>query len=127
MLAFTRLISSVPGADLGEVSELSDLMADREEVSEAVWTRLEGPQPAVLHPEDALHWVAVYRELVETIDRMLASARERVHASNGRGHGASPESREVQLLETRAEFFRRRLEWWSGHMIAGTDGALAEG
>jgi len=102
---------------------LGDLMADRDEVSEAVWTRLEGPQPAVIHPEDAQHWVAVYRELVETIDRMLASARGRVHAGNGRRNGASPESREVQLLETRAEFFRRRLEWWSGQMIGGADGA----
>ena len=62
---------------------------------------LEGPPAAVFHPEDATHWVAVYTELVGTIDRLLEDAKLTARAST-----------EIRLLETRAAALRRRRDWW---------------
>ena len=65
-------------------------------------TRLEGPRTDVHHPDDAAHWIAVYEELVSTVDRLIGAMRESIPSTPF----------EVGLLESRVAFFRRRLEWW---------------
>lgn len=77
------------------------------------WTRLEGPSSGLTRAEDAAHWRSVYRELVATMDRLLVGARERLAARTGGDGAHSPEAREVALLESRADYFRKRLFHWS--------------
>ena len=80
--------------------------ADREESA-----RLEGPPPEFIHADDAAHWVAVYEELVETMERLIGAMRE--------ARPATPV--ELTLLESRAAFFKRRLQWWRAAAPAGVN------
>jgi hypothetical protein len=72
---------------------------------------LPGEDPAAGHPDDALHWAQVYRELVEfknrAIDRMIIDAV-------GLGDVARQEIESTDLVVLRAERdrFQRRAESW---------------
>jgi sulfur carrier protein len=80
---------------------------------EAVDSRrlLPGEDPAATHPEDALHWAQVYRELIEfknrAIDRIVIDAI-------GLGDVARHEVETTDLVVLRAERDRlvRRSEFW---------------
>jgi len=92
---------------------VTDVVRAEKDTSKAAWEALEGPQPIVLHPDDAAHWVGVYEELVATMDRMVGIARMRASAQQKDGGLPSQEARELELLTGRAAFFRERLNWWS--------------
>jgi hypothetical protein len=72
---------------------------------------LPGEHPTASHPDDALHWAQVYRELVEfknsTIDRSVVDAV-------GLGDVARQEIEATDLVVLRAERdrFQRRAEFW---------------
>jgi hypothetical protein len=72
---------------------------------------LPGEDPAAGHPDDALHWAQVYRELTEfknrTIDRIVIDAV-------GLGDVARQEVEATDLVVLRAERdrFLRRAEFW---------------
>ncbi|HEY8811417.1 MAG TPA: hypothetical protein VIO86_02885 [Candidatus Dormibacteraeota bacterium] len=72
---------------------------------------LPGEDPTAGHPDDALHWAQVYRELVEfkngAIDRLVIAAV-------GLGDAARQEIESTDLVVLRAERdrFRRRAETW---------------
>lgn len=88
--------------------------AEPEDVIGAAGSLLDGENPASIHRDDPEHWVAVYSELVESTNRILAAARERVAERNAADH------RDVKLLEVeiatldaRSKFFASRLHWWA--------------
>jgi hypothetical protein len=72
---------------------------------------LPGEDPAAAHPDDALHWAQVYRELSEfknrAIDRIVIDAV-------GLGDVARHEVEATDLVVLRAERVRllRRAEFW---------------
>ena len=83
------------------------------EVEAAGWTRLEELSPAGVRAEDAAHWRSVYRELVATMERLLETACERQAGRVHQNGSRTPDTREVEQLAARAEYFRQRLNWWS--------------
>jgi hypothetical protein len=92
---------------------MSHLIPQPGEVEEAGWARLEEPDHGRVHSQDAGHWRSVYRELVATMDRLLETARERLAARGNLDGVPSPDTREIEQLVARAEYFRKRLLWWS--------------
>ena len=72
---------------------------------------LEGEDPASNFPEDARHWIAVYREMVAFNGRLL----ERLHSDLRRlpagAQGASI-GKDVALVEGRLERYHGRLQFW---------------
>jgi hypothetical protein len=75
---------------------------------------LDGEDPTSVHRDDPEHWVAVYSELIESTNRILVAARERLASP------AAAEQAEAKLLHSdiaalvaRSEFFAARLRWWA--------------
>jgi hypothetical protein len=105
---------------------MSPARRDGEDRMEAIWTNLEdleGADATSDHPEDRAHWMAVYAELVDTTDRMLVSARERLVALDGNGSAeAASEAREVEMLASRTAFLKERLRWWTARGRKGSRG-----
>ena len=102
---------------------MTSQIPQQDEVARGGWTRLEGPSAGSTWSEDAAHWRSVYRELVATMDRLLVGARERLAARTGGDGAHCPEAREVELLESRADYFRKRLLHWSTHDAEAEDSA----
>jgi hypothetical protein len=72
---------------------------------------LPGEKPASRHPEDALHWAEVYRELCDFKERAL----ERIAIESiALGAEARKEIEATDLIVLRVERdrFRRRAEFW---------------
>jgi hypothetical protein len=84
-----------------------------EELLAPAGSLLDGEDPTSVHLEDPEHWVAVYSELFESTQRMLAAAQERLEseAANERADLKLVE-REISALVARSEFFAARLRWW---------------
>ena len=73
---------------------------------------LPGEDPESTHPEDARHWVEVYRELLEYKDRLLAVTRATLSELP-----EEPARREVAetdqaLISAERERLARRLRFW---------------
>jgi hypothetical protein len=72
---------------------------------------LPGEDPAALHPDDALHWVQVYRELTEfknrAMDRIAIDAVGLVDAAR-----QEIESTDLVVLGAERDRFQRRAEFW---------------
>jgi hypothetical protein len=83
---------------------------------------LPGEDPEAPHPEDALHWAQVYRELTEfknrAIDRIVIDAI-------GMGDAARLEVETTDLVVLRAERdrFLRRADFWRDRYRKLSDGA----
>src|SRR6202165_2426957 len=83
---------------------------------------LPGENPTATHPDDALHWAQVYRELCEfknrAMDRMVVEAV-------GLGDVARQEIESTDIVVLRAERdrFQRRAEFWRDRYRSLSDGA----
>ena len=72
---------------------------------------LEGEDPRTIFPQDARHWIAVYREMIGFKDELLDRIRNLLA-------GLPPAARQdvidndVGLIEEQLERYRRRLEYW---------------
>jgi DNA-binding winged helix-turn-helix (wHTH) protein len=72
---------------------------------------LEGEDPGSGAPQDARHWIAVYREMISFKDELLARIR-------GQLDGLPPAARQdvlendIRLFEGQLERYQRRLEYW---------------
>ena len=83
---------------------------------------LPGENPGAAHPDDALHWAQVYRELCEfknrAIDRLVVDAV-------GLGDEARQEIESTDLLVLRAERdrFQRRADFWRDRYRSISSGA----
>jgi hypothetical protein len=88
--------------------------ADLEETVTPAGALLDGEDPTSLHRDDPEHWVAVYTELVESTNLMLAAARKR-HSNKARSNPPDADliELEVAALAARAAFFTSRLRWWT--------------
>jgi len=72
---------------------------------------LPGEDPDSTEPEDAIDWVAVYRELLSFKEQVLGVTRR--YAADGRPEVASElESSDLPLLEAEMQRLERRLAFW---------------
>ena len=71
---------------------------------------LEGENPRTLHPQDARHWLAVYREMIGFKDDIL----ERVHGHLGQipAAGLGDVLGDIKLIENQLQRYQRRMEFW---------------
>lgn len=72
---------------------------------------LPGENPAARHPEDALHWAEVYRELIEfknrAIDRIVIDA-----VGLGDLARQEVESTDLVVLKAERDRFQGRADYW---------------
>lgn len=72
---------------------------------------LEGEDPGTPFPQDARHWIAVYREMIDFKEVLLARVRQLLT-------GVPIEARQdvmdndIGLIEDQLRRYRRRLEFW---------------
>jgi len=74
---------------------------------------LEGEDPRTIYPHDARHWIAVYREMIDFKDQLLA----RVEAQLGRlpkAARADVADNDIGLIQNQLGRYQRRLEFWYG-------------
>ena len=72
---------------------------------------LEGEDPRTVFPQDARHWIAVYRELIGFKEDLLGRLRTLLAglpAAARNGHM----DKDIDVLEEQQERYRRRLEFW---------------
>lgn len=71
----------------------------------------EGENPRSGYPEDARHWIAIYRELILFKDELL----ERLHADLRRlppSPGSEVIENDIALIEAQLQRYHRRLQFW---------------
>ncbi|HEV7680082.1 MAG TPA: hypothetical protein VGQ42_16095 [Candidatus Dormibacteraeota bacterium] len=74
-------------------------------------TLLDGENPNSTHPEDAVHWLRVYGELLTLKTELLQRAEE---VLSGATDDAIKEAQlDTRLLRAEAERFRRRRAFWT--------------
>jgi hypothetical protein len=72
---------------------------------------LPGEEPSTRHPDDALHWAQVYRELLEFKDRAMERMAMEV-VSLGDVARREVEATDLVVLRAERDRFRRRAEFW---------------
>jgi DNA-binding response OmpR family regulator len=72
---------------------------------------LEGEDPDTNYPQDARHWVAIYRELIAFKSNVLARVQGQVRRLPASSR-ADATAADVPLIEAQLMRYRRRLEFW---------------
>jgi hypothetical protein len=78
---------------------------------------LEGEDEDSQHLDDAVHWVKVYRELLEFKRSVLATTEEHVGIMDPDA-GAEVQKTDLKALHAEALRFERRLVYWRGRVGA---------
>jgi DNA-binding response OmpR family regulator len=78
---------------------------------------LEREDPQTRFPEDARHWIAIYREMISFNQGLLERAREVLSRSSQRQQGGGL-ARDVGVLADQLSRYQERLEFWYGRQWA---------
>ena len=74
---------------------------------------LEGEDPQTIYPRDARHWIAVYREMIDFKDQLLARVEAQLRRLP-RAARADVADNDIGLIHSQLDRYRRRLEFWYG-------------
>jgi len=72
---------------------------------------LEGEDPRTVFPQDARHWIAVYREMIGFKEDLLSRIRNLLAGLPAASRHDKMDS-DLGLLEDQLQRYRRRLEFW---------------
>ncbi len=72
---------------------------------------LEGENPNTLFPQDARHWIAVYREMIAFKDQLLARINDQI-LRLPRAARSDVADNDIGLIENQLERYKRRIEYW---------------
>jgi len=72
---------------------------------------LEGEDPRTVYPQDARHWIAVYREIIGFQEELLSRVRTLLTNLPAAARHEAMDT-DVAILEDQLERYRRRLEFW---------------
>jgi len=72
---------------------------------------LEGEDPRTVFPQDARHWIAVYREMIGFKEDLLSRIRNLLAGLPAAARHDEMDS-DLGLLEDQLQRYRRRLEFW---------------
>jgi DNA-binding response OmpR family regulator len=72
---------------------------------------LEGEDPRTVFPQDARHWIQVYREMIEFKDELLARIRFLMSSLPPAAHQDVIDN-DIAMLEEQLQRYHRRLEFW---------------
>ncbi|MFN2582982.1 MAG: hypothetical protein ABR498_09615 [Candidatus Dormibacteria bacterium] len=75
-------------------------------------TLLEGEDPQSPYIDDAEHWIAVYRELIQFKESVLSSTASELAELEHREARIEAKHVDVAILAAELERFRRRLAFW---------------
>ena len=75
---------------------------------------LPGEDPESSNSEDAIHWIAVYRDLLAVLER--ARAASPTLSDNG-----SDARMDHQMIRTQIQRYQARLEFWTRHTHASAE------
>ena len=72
---------------------------------------LEGEDPNTLFAQDARHWIAVYREMIQFKEGLLARVDQQLKRLPREGRSDVIDN-DISLITNQLERYRRRLEFW---------------
>src|SRR5438876_8790005 len=72
---------------------------------------LEGERPRTVFPQDARHWIAVYREMIEFKDELLTRMRTQLMHLPAAARQDVVDN-DIAMLEDQLRRYHRRLEFW---------------
>jgi DNA-binding response OmpR family regulator len=72
---------------------------------------LEGEDPRTVFPQDARHWISVYREMIGFTEEVLGRIRT-LHAQLPEAARQDVMDNDVSKLEDQLQRYHRRLEYW---------------
>lgn len=72
---------------------------------------IEGEDPGTSFPQDARHWIAVYRELIEFKEGILGRIRTLIATMPAAARQEAMD-KDVAILEDQLQRYHRRLEFW---------------
>jgi DNA-binding response OmpR family regulator len=72
---------------------------------------LEGEDPKTLFAHDARHWIAVYREMIDFKDQLLARVQEQLRRLP-RAARSDVTDNDVGMIQKQLDRYKRRLEFW---------------
>ncbi len=83
----------------------------------AAWPRpvddlLDGEDPETAHPQDARHWIAMYREMIAFNLDLVERARQVLARTSPRTGAAPRLAADIVTLEEQRRRYERRLEFW---------------
>jgi hypothetical protein len=74
---------------------------------------LPGEDPASTHPDDAVHWIEVYRELLSYKERLLAVTEETIHLMPEEPARREAAETDQVIITAERDRFARRLAYWT--------------
>lgn len=74
---------------------------------------LEGENPKTVFAQDARHWIAVYREMIQFKDELLARVRGQL-AHLPAAARSDVSDNDIGLIEDQLNRYKRRIEFWYG-------------
>jgi hypothetical protein len=72
---------------------------------------LQGENPDTDYPDDARHWLAVYKELLGFKHDMIGQLRDRL-ADLSESARTEVEGTDIPVMQSEASRFERRLDFW---------------
>lgn len=72
---------------------------------------LEGEDPQTIYPHDARHWIAVYREMIDFKDQLLARVEGQLRRLP-EAAWSDVEDNDIGLIQNQLERYQRRIEFW---------------
>jgi DNA-binding response OmpR family regulator len=72
---------------------------------------LEGEDPQTVFAHDARHWIAVYREMIDFKDQLLARVEDQLRRLP-RAARSDVTDNDIGLIQNQLERYKRRIEFW---------------
>ncbi|HET9410502.1 MAG TPA: winged helix-turn-helix domain-containing protein [Candidatus Dormibacteraeota bacterium] len=72
---------------------------------------LEGEDPQTIYPHDARHWIAVYREMIDFKEELLARVEDQLQRLPKAARSDVIDN-DITLIHNQLERYRRRIEFW---------------
>jgi DNA-binding response OmpR family regulator len=72
---------------------------------------LEGEDPQTIYPHDARHWIAVYREMIDFKDQLLARVEAQLRRLP-KAARSDVSDNDIGLIRNQLNRYQRRLEFW---------------
>lgn len=72
---------------------------------------LEGENPNTLFPQDARHWIAVYREMIAFKDQLLARINDQL-LRLPRAARSDVADNDIGQIESQLQRYKRRIDYW---------------
>ncbi len=109
LLKLLRLKSVLEGVDQSSTEGQSGL-APLDQPEYQLDRLLAGEDPETIRPREAIHWIAIYREMIGFKVQVLSRVGEGLQGVSKEAHAELSE--DVDLIEAQLVRYERRLKFW---------------